>query len=190
MDEKSTLELRAISDEVGVDLLAMITRTAEQRKSELDATVDHKSTVVQSDAQPVAPVESVTPTVDSGTPAPVSEHKSEQIVGITEAQLAAILPQIAKSFGLDNLSQQFTEVRDTLTKQQGEVAALRSELSELKQADEKRLEDKAQSLPNFESFSWLRPSTAPQTLLTSADGRLKSAGPRVPAAITRLSESL
>jgi len=186
MDEKSTQELRTISDELGVDLLAMITKTAEQRKSELDGKVDHKSAdAAQPVTQPPAPVESA-PIAPSGT-----EQKSESVQSqvITDAQLNALLPQIAKVFGMDSLSQKFGELQDTLTKQQGEVAALRTELAELRQADEKRLEDRAQQLPSFESFSWLRPSQSPTTVLTSADGKLKAAGPRVPPAIARLSEA-
>lgn len=180
MDEKSSAELRAIGDEIGVDLTTLITKTAEQRKSELDATVDHKSTTVQTDAQPVASVE----------PAPVaasteSKERPAEPSTLTEAQVA----QIAKAFGMDALSQKFNEVLDSLKKQQTEVAALTSELAELKQADAKRLEEKAQQLPNFESFSWLRPSQSTQTLLTSDDAKLKTAGPRVPPAIARLSEA-
>ena len=186
MDDKSVQELKVIGDEVGIDLLSLITKTAEQRKSELDGKVDHKSTEVQPVAQTTAPAPAeVAPVAASAEPITPSEQKSDQPL-ITDAQLTTIADKLATAFGLQKLSDTLSGLQDALTKQQGEVAAIQKTVAEQKEADEKRLAEKAQSLPNFESFSWLRPSTSPTTLM-AADDKLKSAKPRIPEAITRLS---
>jgi hypothetical protein len=204
MDEKSRAELRAISADIGEDLESLINTTAEQRKSELDGVVEHKATDADAAPEPEQPVESDAPPLDTGsttekaqdetpeTPAPpVSEPAAP--VTLSDEHIAAVITKAAEVFGLASLSDTIANLNakiETLEKQQGDIAAQVSKLSE---SDEKKVAEKVQSLPNFgpASFSWLRPSQAAQTVLTDNDADLKRAASKgkVPEALVRLAQS-
>jgi hypothetical protein len=177
MDDKATAELNAISEEVGTDLVALVTQTAEQKKSELDSTVDHKE--VDSEPETKEAITKSEPEPDIGSvelqasePEQATSDESKQVL-VTE-----IVNAVKEAFGMDSLSEQFASQQQDVAEIKSAVEALTGKVATLEQTDETRVAEAVRTLPKYDAFSWMRASKDESTLLNDSD-ELTDAGPKI-----------
>lgn len=159
MNDKQSAALRAIGEEVGINLVELVTKVGEQKRAEIDDFVEHKS----KETDQIEPTESE-PAVKSG-----ELQASEEGTQEANVTVAAITAAVVEALQMESLSDTLKSIEDNGAKVTGELVALTERVAELEQTDEKKLAERTPSLPQMH---WFQASQAKATILTAEEDKL------------------
>lgn len=183
MNDKQKEAFEAIGEELGIDLVALVTAEGRQMKEALEGRVEHKSSgeeqVPQQTSEGESPVlnsevvSALAKLVTSSEPEPTDGKGSDGIV-----------TQVVKALQLEELDTVLTDIATRLK-------ALEEAMVQAQETSEHRAAEQVAAMPRF---SWFQASQAAETILdptkSKEDAALKSARPQVPVAVQAISSKL
>ena len=157
MDNKRREALQALSDELGIDLVAYAETTGKAKREFADDIVEHKEMKDEKKVEVEPVVEDVSPdekkvTEDAKSATKVQDTETPNIETPAAVDMDALVAAFVEQTGLKELSAAFT--------------ALTARMDKLEKSGEKKVEEKTEDeMPRF-SLSWMINSKAESTILT------------------------